>query len=69
MLVELGGANLNVMIELGMAHAIGRPVVAVLRRDPASAKVDVRPKHIEKLRVFPYRSSTELKEVDRKSVV
>jgi nucleoside 2-deoxyribosyltransferase len=62
-LVELGGANLNVMIELGMAHAIGRPVVAVLRREPASAKVDARPKHIEKLRVFPYRSPTELKEV------
>lgn len=62
-LVELGGANLNVMIELGMAHAIGRPVVAVLRREPGSTKLDVRPKHIEKLRVFPYRSASELKEV------
>ena len=62
-LVELGDANLNVMIELGMAHAIGRPVLAVLRRDPASAKIDVRPRHIEKLRMFPYRSPAELKEV------
>lgn len=62
-LVELGGANLNVMIELGMAHAIGRPVVAVLRREPGSTKVDVRPKNIEKFRVFPYRSASELKEV------
>ena len=63
-LVELGTGNLNVMIELGMAHAIGRPVLAVMRRDPAAAnKVDIRPKHIEKLRVFPYRSPAELSDV------
>lgn len=55
-LVDLTGTNLNVMIELGIAHAIGRPVLAVLRRDA----VDVRPKHIEKLRVLPYESPTEL---------
>ena len=63
MLVELGVANLNVMIELGIAHAIGRPVLAVLRVDRRSPKVDVRPKHIEKLRVLPYRTPSELKEV------
>ncbi len=56
-LVDLTGTNLNVMIELGIAHAIGRPVLAVRRRDA----VDVRPKHIEKLRVLPYQSPTELK--------
>jgi nucleoside 2-deoxyribosyltransferase len=56
-LIDLTGANLNVMIELGIAHAIGRPVLAVQRRDA----VDVRPKHIEKLRVLPYQSPAELK--------
>ncbi len=55
-LVDLTGANLNVMIELGMAHAIGRPVLAVRRADA----VDVRPKNIEKLRVLSYESPSQL---------
>ena len=55
-LVYLSGANLNVMIELGIAHAIGRPVLAVRKRD----SLDVRPKHIEKLRVLPFQSASEL---------
>lgn len=55
-LVDLTDGNLNVMIELGIAHAIGRPVLALKRRDA----VDVRPKHIEKLRVLFYESPTEL---------
>ena len=55
-LVDLSGANLNVMIELGIAHAIGRPVLAVRKRD----SLDVRPKHIEKLRVLPFQSASEL---------
>jgi hypothetical protein len=62
-LVEFGAPNLNVMIELGMAHAIGRPVLGVQRGDRSSLKVDVRPKHIEKLRVLPYQSPSELKEI------
>jgi hypothetical protein len=56
-LVDLTGANLNVMIELGIAHAIGRPVLAVRQRDA----LDVRPKHIEKLRVLPFGSAADLK--------
>ena len=56
-LVDLSSPNLNVMIELGIAHAIGRPVLAVQRRDA----VDVRPKHVEKLRVLPYESPSDLK--------
>lgn len=56
-LVDLTGANLNVMIELGMAHAIGRPVLAVQRRDGA----DIRPKQIEKQRVLAYQSAAELR--------
>jgi nucleoside 2-deoxyribosyltransferase len=55
-LVDVTGANLNVMIELGMAHAIGRPLLAVRRSDA----VDVRPKNIEKLRVLRYESPTDL---------
>ncbi len=58
-LVDLSGANLNVMIELGIAHAIGRPVLAVRRSDT----VDVRPKHIEKIRVLEYGSDAELKKL------
>ena len=56
-LVDLTGANLNVMIELGIAHALGRPVQAVQRGDT----VDVRPRNIEKLRVLRYADSAELK--------
>jgi nucleoside 2-deoxyribosyltransferase len=55
-LVDLTGANLNVMIELGIAHAIGRPVLAVQQ----SGSTDVRPRHIEKLRVLSYGSAAEL---------
>ena len=55
-LADLTGANLNVMIELGMAHAIGRPLLAVRRSDA----VDVRPKNIEKLRVLRYDSPSHL---------
>jgi hypothetical protein len=36
-LIDLTGANLNVMIEFGIAHAIGRPVSAVQRR-PSTSK-------------------------------
>jgi hypothetical protein len=60
-LIDLTGPNLNVLIELGIAHAIGRPVIAVQRRDPD--RLNLRPKHIEKLRVLSYRSPTELKEL------
>jgi nucleoside 2-deoxyribosyltransferase len=60
-LIDLTGPNLNVLIELGIAHAIGRPVIAVQRRDPD--RVNVRPKHIEKLRVHSYSSPTELKKL------
>jgi len=58
-LVDLSGANLNVMIELGMAHATGRPVLAVRRSDT----VDIRPRHIEKIRVIEYRSDADLKKL------
>jgi len=60
-LVELTGVNLNVMIELGLAHAIGRPVLAVQRANT----VDFRPRHVEKLRVHRYASAAELTNVLR----
>ena len=55
-LVELHGGNLNVMIELGMAHALGRPVLALQR----SGGHDLRPPHIEKLRVHRYDTDAAL---------
>jgi hypothetical protein len=55
-LVELHGGNLNVMIELGIAHALGRPVLAVQK----SGAPDLRPRHIEKLRVHTYNTVGEL---------
>lgn len=55
-LVDLTGLNLNVLIELGMAQAIGRPVLLLQRAGSA----DFRPRHIEKLRVHRYGSATEL---------
>jgi nucleoside 2-deoxyribosyltransferase len=58
-LVDLTGANLNVLIELGIAHAIGRPVLAVRQRDAVS----VRPKHIDKQRVLTYESPADLRKL------
>jgi hypothetical protein len=55
-LVELHGGNLNVMIELGIAHGLGRPVLAVQK----SGAQDLRPRHIEKLRVHTYNTADEL---------
>ena len=49
-LVDLTGLNLNVLIELGMAHALGRTVLTVRQsgiREPL-------PRNIEKLRVLDY---------------
>jgi nucleoside 2-deoxyribosyltransferase len=48
--VDLTGLNLNVSIELGMAHALGRAVVMVRR---AGIK-ETLPRNIEKLRVLEY---------------
>ena len=56
MLVELAGGNLNVMIELGIAHALGRPVLAVQR----TGEYDLRPRHIEKLRMHTYETGEQL---------
>lgn len=58
-LVELAGGNLNVMIELGIAHALGRPVLAVQR----NGGHDLRPRHIEKLRVHNYDTADQLSAV------
>ena len=51
-LVDVTEANLNVLIEWGMAHAIGRRTVVV--RQPDS--VDILPPHVQKLRALPYRT-------------
>jgi hypothetical protein len=58
-LVDVTGANLNVVIEWAMAHAIGRRTVAV--RQPDS--LDIRPPHVEKLRALPYRTVDELRRI------
>ena len=58
-LVDLTGPNLNVLIELGIAHAIGRPVLAVRQHDAGN----ILPKHIEKLRVLPYKVPADLKDL------
>ena len=58
-LVDVTGANLNVLIEWGMAHAIGRRIVAV--RQPDS--LDIRPPHVQKLRVLPYQTPRELSRI------
>ncbi len=64
LLVDLTGGNLNVMIELGMAHAIGRPVISVQR----TGSPDLRPRHIEKLRVHAYASGEELRTLLREKL-
>ncbi len=58
-LVDVTGANLNVLIEWGIAHAIGRRTVAV--RQPDS--LDIRPPHVQKLRVLPYQTPRELSRI------
>jgi len=49
-LVGLTGLNLNVLVELGMAHALGCTVLAVRH---AGLKEPL-PRNIEKLRVLDY---------------
>ena len=58
-IADLTGANLNVLIELGMAHAIGRPVVAVEQH----GQPGICPKNIEKLRVLEYADPAGLASV------
>jgi hypothetical protein len=55
-LVDLSGLNINVLIELGMAHALGRIVLTVRQ---AGLKEPL-PRNIEKLRVLDYDSPAGL---------
>lgn len=55
-LVDVTGINLNVLIELGMAHAVGRPVLLAQQ----SGSQDLRPPHIERLRVLRYGQPAQL---------
>jgi len=41
-LADVTSANPNVLYEIGLAHAFGKPVVFLTQDDPASAPVDVR---------------------------
>lgn len=59
-LVDLSGANLNVMIELGLAHALGRPVLMVQRQDAPTGLV---PRSLEKLRLLTYADDAALREL------
>ena len=58
-LVDLTGLNLNVLVELGMAHALGRTVLAVRR---AGLKEPL-PRNIEKLRVLDYDGAPGLSRI------
>jgi hypothetical protein len=53
-LVDLSKVNVNVAIELGMAHTLGKRLLAV--RVEGDHPV---PRHVEKLRVLPYRSVSD----------
>jgi hypothetical protein len=55
-LVDLTGLNLNVFMELGMAHALGRTVITVRQ---AGLKEPL-PRNVEKLRVLDYADTTAL---------
>ena len=41
-LADVTGANANVFYEIGLAHAIGRPVIYMTQDAPESAPVDIR---------------------------
>ncbi len=58
-LVDLTGLNLNVLVELGMAHALGRTVLAVRQ---AGLKEPL-PRNIEKLRVLDYDGAPSLSRI------
>jgi nucleoside 2-deoxyribosyltransferase len=51
-LVDLTGLNINVLIELGMAHALGRTVLSVRQQ----GLKEPLPRNVEKLRVLDYDS-------------
>jgi hypothetical protein len=55
-LVDLTGLNVNVLIELGLAHALGRTVLSVRQAGLA----EPLPRNIEKLRVLDYDSPAGL---------
>ena len=55
-LIDLTALNLNVFMELGMAHALGRTVLMVRQ---AGLKEPL-PRNIEKLRVLDYRGPSGL---------
>jgi hypothetical protein len=55
-LVDLTGLNLNVFMELGMAHALGRTVITVRQ---AGLKEPL-PRNVEKLRVLDYADTSAL---------
>ena len=42
LLGDITGANPNVLYEIGLAHAFGKPVVFLTQDDPVDAPVDVR---------------------------
>jgi len=54
--VDLTGLNLNVAIELGLAHALGRKVLATRR----AGSNEPLPRNIEKLRVLEYETAADL---------
>jgi nucleoside 2-deoxyribosyltransferase len=58
-LVDITGLNLNVMIELGMAHALGRTVL-MARQDGLKEPL---PRNIEKLRALSYDGPAGLAKV------
>jgi nucleoside 2-deoxyribosyltransferase len=55
-LVDLTGLNLNVFVELGMAHALGRTVLMVRQ----GGLNEPLPRNIEKLRVLDYGDASAL---------
>lgn len=59
-LADISGRNLNVMIELGMAHALGKRTIVVSH---VSAMDRIEPRHLEKVEVIAYRTAHELSEI------
>ncbi|MEY4547976.1 MAG: hypothetical protein RL685_4171 [Pseudomonadota bacterium] len=59
-LVDITGLNLNVLMELGMVHAVGRPTLIVRQPIRRDNQPEPLPRNIEKQRVHEYHSPAEL---------
>ena len=62
--VDITGSNLNVFLELGMAHTLGRPCLIVARADSDADIAKQLPASLAKFRVMTYGAGRDISALD-----